>query len=42
MQDEKHLSLGQTGFTPGFVSMNFYYHIEILKIIRNLLKNKNE
>ena len=62
---ENILQLGQTGFAPGFISMNFYfpktktsvivlenvgyetkdlkktfyYHTEILKIIRNEIKN---
>lgn len=62
---ENILQYGQTGFAPGFISMNFYfpktktsvillenvayetndlkktfyYHIEILKIIRNEIKN---
>lgn len=62
---ENVLQLGQTGFAPGFISMNFYfpktktsvivleniayetdnlkktfyYHTEILKIIRNEIKN---
>lgn len=63
--NENVLQLGQTGFAPGFISMNFYfpktktsvivleniayetdnlkqtfyYHTEILKIVRNEIKN---